>query len=124
MERSFKGDDLHPFGRAFVIPVFARHFDGQLAAFGSRIGEKYSVRKGKFNKFVGQFLLLCDVVKVGHMPKHLRLITEPFDQGRMRMTKRIHRNTGSKIKETSPVCLNQPASFAFDKIQRGTGVCR
>ena len=45
VERALECDDVHPLGRAFIIPVFAHHFDRQFAAFRARIGEKHGIRE-------------------------------------------------------------------------------
>ncbi len=52
MERAFKSDDIRAFRRAFFVPVLARHFDRQLAALCSRVGEENRIREGQFNQHI------------------------------------------------------------------------
>ena len=38
------------------------------------------------------------------------------------MAQSIHCNASPQIKETSPICLDQPSAFAFDKRHRGARI--
>ena len=68
MESAVERNQFHPLWRALFKPVFARHFDRKLTTFRARIGKKYRVGKAARDQFVGQRLLLWNLVQVGHMP--------------------------------------------------------
>ena len=76
MERARERDDLYPLWLVLVIEVLARHFHGQLTAFGARVGEKYRVRKSMRDQLIGQRLLLRNFVQVGGVPKRACLICQ------------------------------------------------
>ena len=124
MKRSRKGDDLNLFGGAFIVEILARHFHGQLASFGARIGEKYRVREARLHQLIRQGLLLWDLIQVGRMPKRLRLRCQRLHQSGVRMAERVHSNPRPEVEKTSPIRLDQPGAFAFDKRQRRAGIGR
>ncbi len=108
VERSGEGDDLRPLGLAFVIPVFARHLDGQFTGLGARVGKENRIRKGLFHQHIGQLLLRGNVVKIGHMPQRLRLRRQRLDQCGVSVAQRIDGDPCAKIQKAAPVCLRQP----------------
>ena len=115
MEAAVESYDHMPFRLAFVVPVLARHLDRQLAAFGTRVGEKHGVGKGGIDQLVRQLLLLRDLVEVRHMPQVLGLGGQRLGQGRVGVAKGVYRDPRTEVEKTSAVSLDQPAAFAFDE---------
>ena len=60
MKGSREGDNLNAFRLAFFEPIFARHFNRKLAAFGARIREKHRIGETLRHKLIRQRLLLGD----------------------------------------------------------------
>ncbi len=119
VERPAESDDLNPLGLASFIEILARHLHGQLASLSARIAEKRRVGKGFGHQPIRQRFLLRDMVEVRRMPQRLRLIRQRLHQRWIRMAERVHRDPRAKVEKTSPIRLDQPCAFAFDKGQRG-----
>ena len=122
VERTLKRDDPITLRVSIGIMIFARHLDRTFKRFGAGIGKKDSVGKRVVNKPLGQPCAFRDLVKIGGVPQFGGLILQGFDKMRMRMAKRIHGNTGCKIKIAIPARGDQPWSLA--SLERDPDPCK
>ena len=97
VEGPLKGDHPIALRPALAKVKTARHLDRHLTGLGARVAKKHTVRKGRRDQLLGVAFLRGNAVMIGDLPDLASLISQGFDQARVRMTERCHRDATHQI---------------------------
>ena len=97
MEGAFESDDAVAFGMPLGELIVAHELDDAFHRLGAGITEEDQVGKAVLTQARRQPLAVGALEQVRHVPEPGRLLLKRFDQMRMRMTERIHRDARSEV---------------------------
>ena len=97
MEGALESDDAIAFGMPIGEVIVAHELDDAFHRLGAGITEEDEVGKAVLTQARRQPLAVRALEQVRHVPEPGRLLLKRFDQMRMRMTERIHRDARSEV---------------------------
>jgi hypothetical protein len=92
--------------------MFARDLDRAFHRLGTGVCEKHEIGKARLAQPCREPLAIRALEQVRHVPQFCRLLLQRRDQMRMRMTERIHRDTGGEVEIALAIGRDQPRAFA------------